>query len=92
MPRKSKNWNRCGVQNSRSWVDAEGCKFLQEIGRETGGYFDNIESSSDIEESVERLDETLSEMGDAEARERRRASRHRDYLTTTTESERPTWD
>lgn len=63
---------------------------FRKLAGETGGYFDNIESSSDIEESVERLDETLSEMGDAEARERRRASRHRDYLSTTTESERPT--
>jgi len=56
---------------------------------ETGGHFDNIQSSSEVENAILKLDETLSEMGDLDARERRRNSRFREYVATTDETERP---
>lgn len=91
----------CAKKIKEIGIDAEfkilGLGLNQEVANsfkklcgETGGYFDNIESKSDIQDVTENFDKQLSEMGDLAARERRRSSRHREYVTNTAETERPT--
>ena len=59
---------------------------------ESGGFFENIENSNAVETVVEKLDNTLSEMGDLAARERRRNLRYQHYLDTTPDTDRPALD
>lgn len=58
-------------------------KSFHKLSGQSGGYFENITSTSEVQSTVNQLDTTLSEIGDEAARERRRQSRHREYVEST---------
>ena len=65
---------------------------FQKLSGQSGGYFENITSTSEVQSTVDKLDSTLSEIGDEAARERRRQSRLRDYVESTPDSDVPLFD
>ena len=67
-------------------------KSFQKLSGQSGGYFENITSTSEVQSTVNQLDSTLSEIGDEAARERRRQSRHREYVQSTPDQAGPVLD
>ncbi len=73
-------------------LSEEVAKSFNKLSGESGGYFQNISSTSEVQSTVDKLDSTLSEIGDEGARARRRQSRHLEYVESSASPADPVLD